>query len=75
MLLVILIIFAGYFLYNLKLEESPRWTAEDIAPQKYDSPALREKESFTPGIVEKNDAKNRACSSSAAAGGNHRRCG
>ena len=48
MLLVILIIFAGYFLYNLKLEESPRWTAEDIAPQKYDSPALREKESFLP---------------------------
>ncbi len=54
-LFVILIISAGYFFYYLNLEESPRWGMEDIAPQKYDSPALREKESFIPGVTEKKE--------------------
>jgi general secretion pathway protein A len=50
-LLLILIFSAGYFLYYLSLEESPSFRMEDIAPQKYDSPALREKESFVPGMT------------------------
>ncbi|UCG07428.1 MAG: OmpA family protein [Desulfobacterales bacterium] len=51
MLCIIALIFGGYFLYNLNIEDSPRWGMDDIAPQKYDSPALREKESFIPGVT------------------------
>jgi general secretion pathway protein A len=50
---LIMIILAGYFYYNLNMEESPRFGMDDIAPQEYDSPALREKESFIPGVTEK----------------------
>jgi len=52
-LALVLIISAGYFIYYINLEESPRWAMEDIAPQKYDSPALREKETFIPGVTDK----------------------
>jgi len=51
-LFIILVISAGYFFYDRQLAESPRWALEDIAPQKYDSPALREKESFIPGMTD-----------------------
>jgi general secretion pathway protein A len=50
-LLIIIAIFAAYFFYNLKTTDAPRWGMDDIAPQKYDSPALREKESFVPGVT------------------------
>ncbi|UCE53317.1 MAG: OmpA family protein [Desulfobacterales bacterium] len=60
-LLIILIISAGYFFFNLKLEKSPRWALEDIAPQKYDSPALSEKEAFVPGMTnEKEEEKGQS---------------
>jgi len=49
-LLIILVIFAGYFFYNSQLEKAPRFAMDDIAPSKYDSPALREKETFVPGM-------------------------
>ena len=52
-LLLIIAIFGAYFFYNLNTTDSPRWGADDIAPQKYDSPALREKESFVPGVTPK----------------------
>ena len=52
-LLMIIVIFAAYFLYNLNTADSPRWGMDDIAPQKYDSPVLREKESFVPGVTPK----------------------
>lgn len=54
-LLIILVISAGYFFYDRQLVESPRWALEDIAPQKYDSPALREKESFIPGMTDQKE--------------------
>jgi general secretion pathway protein A len=62
----ILIIFAAYFVYNFKLEESPRWKMEEIAPQKYDSPALREKESFIPGSIKEEEKKAQPAATSAA---------
>jgi outer membrane protein OmpA-like peptidoglycan-associated protein len=50
---LILLISAGYFYYNLNMEESQRFGMDDIAPQEYDSPALREKKSFIPGVTDK----------------------
>jgi general secretion pathway protein A len=54
-LLLILFISGGYLLYYLNLEEAPSFRMEDIAPQKYDSPALREKESFVPGVTDRKE--------------------
>ena len=54
-LLLILLISGGYLFYYLNLEKSPSFKMEDIAPQKYDSPALREKESFVPGVSDKKE--------------------
>ena len=54
-LLLILLISGGYLMYYLNLEESPSFKMEDIAPQKYDSPALREKESFVPGVSDQKE--------------------
>ena len=54
-LLLILLISGGYLLYYLSLEESPSFKMEDIAPQKYDSPALREKETFVPGVSDQKE--------------------
>jgi outer membrane protein OmpA-like peptidoglycan-associated protein len=54
---IILIISAGYFIYNLDMEESQRFGMDDIAPQEYDSPALREKESFIPGVTDQKAAQ------------------
>jgi general secretion pathway protein A len=56
-LFLLLIISAGYFYYNLNMEESQRFGMDDIAPQEYDSPALREKESFIPGVTDKKAAQ------------------
>jgi general secretion pathway protein A len=56
-ILLILMISAGYFFYSFNMEETPRFGIDDIAPQEYDSPALREKESFIPGVTDKNTAK------------------
>ena len=52
-LVLIIIIFAAYFFYNLKTTDTPRWGMDDIAPQKYESPVLKEKESFVPGVTPK----------------------
>jgi general secretion pathway protein A len=49
--IVLLLLVTGYFLFNLQLKDSPRWKMEDIAPQTYDSPTLKAKESFVPGTV------------------------
>jgi len=54
-LLLILFISGGYVLYYLNLEDSPSFKMEDIAPQKYDSPALREKKSFVPGVTDQKE--------------------
>jgi general secretion pathway protein A len=55
-LLIILLVSGGYFFYYLNLEDSPSFKMEDIAPQKYDSPALREKEAFVPGVSDQKKA-------------------
>jgi general secretion pathway protein A len=53
----LLLAVTGYFLFNLQLKDSPRWKMEDIAPQSYDSPALKAKEAFVPGVVGENEIK------------------
>jgi general secretion pathway protein A len=55
--IVLLLVVTGYFLFNLQLKDAPRWKMEDIAPQSYDSPALKAKESFVPGVVGENETK------------------
>lgn len=55
--IVLLLVVTGYFLFNFQLKDSPRWKIEDIAPQAYDSPALKAKESFVPGAVDENVMK------------------
>ena len=55
-LLIILLVSGGYLFYYLNLEDSPSFKMEDIAPQKYDSPALREKEAFVPGVSDQKKA-------------------
>ena len=55
--IVLLLVVTGYFLFNLQIKDSPRWKMEDIAPQTYDSPALKAKESFVPGVVGANETK------------------
>jgi general secretion pathway protein A len=53
--IVLLLVATGYFLFNLQLKDTPRWKMEEIAPQTYDSPALKAKESFVPGVVGENE--------------------
>jgi general secretion pathway protein A len=55
--IVLLLFFIGYLLFNFQLKDSPRWKMEDIAPQSYDSPTLKAKESFIPGTVNENEEK------------------
>ena len=54
--IVLLLVVTGYFLFNLQSKDTPRWKMEEIAPQTYDSPALKAKESFVPGVVGDNEA-------------------
>jgi len=53
--IVLLLVVTGYFLFNMQSKDAPRWKMEDIAPQTYDSPALKAKESFVPGVVGENE--------------------
>ena len=53
--IILLLGVTGYFLFNLQLKDAPRWKMEEIAPQTYDSPALKAKESFVPGVVGENE--------------------
>ena len=55
--IVLMLAVTGYFLFNLQVKDSPRWKMEDIAPQTYDSPALKAKETFVPGIAGENEIK------------------
>jgi outer membrane protein OmpA-like peptidoglycan-associated protein len=50
--MILLLIFAGYLLLNLKMQNSLRWGLEDIAPQEYESSILKAKESFEPGFTD-----------------------
>jgi general secretion pathway protein A len=53
--IILLLMVTGYFLFHLQLKDTPRWKMEEIAPQTYDSPALKAKESFVPGVVGENE--------------------
>ena len=55
--IVLLLLVAGYFLFNFQVNDSPRWKIEDIAPQAYDSPTLKAKESYVPGIADEKEKK------------------
>lgn len=55
--IVFLLAVSGYFLFNFQIKDSPRWKIEDIAPQSYDSPALKAKESFVPGSTDEDVIK------------------
>jgi general secretion pathway protein A len=55
--IVLLLLFTGYILFNLQSKDSPRWKMEDIAPQSYDSPTLKAKESYVPGIANETEGK------------------
>ena len=55
--IILLLVFIGYLLFNFQLKDSPRWKIEEIAPQSYDSPTLKAKESFVPGSVIETEEK------------------
>jgi general secretion pathway protein A len=46
---ILLLLFAGLIFFNFQLKDTPRWKIEEIAPQSYESPTLKSKESFVPG--------------------------
>lgn len=49
--IVLLLLAIGYFLFSMQSKNEPRWKMEEIAPQTYDSPTLKAKEAFVPGVV------------------------
>ncbi|MGD9180884.1 MAG: OmpA family protein, partial [Desulfobacterales bacterium] len=53
----LLLLITGYFLFSFQVKDSPRFKMEDIAPQTYDSPTLKAKESFVPGIANQTEKK------------------
>ncbi len=53
--IILLLVATGYFFFTLQSKDEPRWRMEEIAPQSYESPTLKAKESFVPGVV-KEDA-------------------
>ncbi|MGD8492853.1 MAG: OmpA family protein, partial [Desulfobacterales bacterium] len=54
--IILLLVATGYFLFTMQSKDEPRWKMEEIAPQSYDSPTLKAKEAFVPGVVgETND--------------------
>jgi general secretion pathway protein A len=55
--IVLLLLITGYFLFSFQSNDSPRWKIEDIAPQTYDSPTLKAKESYVPGIDKEKEKK------------------
>ncbi len=50
-IIVFLLVGAGFFIFTLKSKDEPRWKMEEIAPQSYDSPSLKAKDTFVPGVV------------------------
>ena len=54
--IILLLVITGYFLFNLQSKDAPRWKMEEIAPQTYESPTLKAKESFVPGVAGQKEA-------------------
>jgi len=55
--IVLLILVIGYFLFSFQVKDTPRWKIEEIAPQDYDSPTLKAKESYVPGVATEKEKK------------------
>jgi len=55
--IVLLLLAIGYFLFTMQSTDEPRWKMEEIAPQSYDSPTLKAKEAFVPGVVDEQAAE------------------
>jgi general secretion pathway protein A len=55
--IILLLVAIGYFLFTLQSRDEPRWKMEEIAPQDYDSPTLKAKEAFVPGVAGENNIK------------------
>jgi general secretion pathway protein A len=53
--IILLLLATGYFLLSMQSKDEPRWKIEEIAPQSYDSPTLKAKETFVPGVVGETD--------------------
>jgi outer membrane protein OmpA-like peptidoglycan-associated protein len=56
---LLLAVTIGYVLFNWTLEDEPRWAPEDIAPQNYNSPVLKEKKSLIPGMEKETSKKGK----------------
>lgn len=55
--IILLIVATGYLLFMLQSKDEPRWKMEEIAPQSYDSPTLKAKEAFVPGVTSEDEIK------------------
>jgi general secretion pathway protein A len=55
--IVLLLLITGYFLFSFQVKDTPRWKIEEIAPQAYDSPTLKAKDSYMPGVVDEKEKK------------------
>ena len=55
--IVLLLLAIGYFLFAMQSKDEPRWKMEEIAPQTYESPTLKAKDAFVPGVVVEQDDK------------------
>ena len=53
--IIVLLLITGYFLFSFQVKDTPRWKIEEIAPQKYDSPTLKAKESYVPGVADEKE--------------------
>jgi general secretion pathway protein A len=47
---ILLFLFMGFIFFNFQLKDKPRWKIEEIAPQSYESPTLKSKESLVTGV-------------------------
>jgi len=52
---IMLAVLGGYFFFNLKSGDSPRWAMDEIAPQKYQGPSPDENESAADVNVQSNE--------------------
>jgi general secretion pathway protein A len=47
---ILLFLFIGFIFFNFQIKDTPRWKIEEIAPQSYESPTLKSKESLATGV-------------------------
>jgi general secretion pathway protein A len=47
---ILILLFAGFLFFKFQSKDTPRWKIEEIAPQSYESPTLKSKEAYVPGI-------------------------